>query len=265
MITHAQVSTVKPNLRFHGQTLHISPLHESPSIALSDPHWQYAMYDEYNVLIKNDTWILVSKPPNVNVVRSMWLFRHKYHVDGSLSRYKARLVANGCNEQYGVDCSHTFSLVFKLATIHTVLSLALTQNWPVHQLDVKNTFLNGDLSETIYMYQPYGFVDPQRVHISNCNATRTSVDMESKLGYNRDPVFDPILYHSLAGGLQYLTFTRAYISYDVQEICLYMHDPREPHLAALNRVLRYVHGTSDFGLQLYASSTSSLVVYPDAD
>ncbi|GJU68746.1 ribonuclease H-like domain-containing protein [Tanacetum coccineum] len=120
--------------------------------------------DEYNALIKNGTWILVPKPPNVNVVRSMWLFQHKYHADGSLSRYKACLVANGRNQQYGVDCSDTFSLVVKPATIRTVLSLALARNWPVHQLDVKNAFFNGDLSETVYMYHPQGFVDSHFPH-----------------------------------------------------------------------------------------------------
>ncbi|GJY66248.1 ribonuclease H-like domain-containing protein [Tanacetum coccineum] len=206
----------------------------------------------YNALIKNGTWILVPKPPNVNVVRSMWLFRHKYHDDGSLSMYKARLVTNGRNQQYGVDCSDTFSPVVKPATIRTVLSLALARNWLVHQLDVKNAFLNGDLTETIYMYQPSSFMDShfphhhgievaylliyvddivltasstallqftrdargmflsqkkyamellERAHMSNCNATRTLVDTESKLGYDADPASDSTLYRSLAGGL----------------------------------------------------------------
>ncbi|GKD75264.1 ribonuclease H-like domain-containing protein, partial [Tanacetum coccineum] len=162
MVTRAQVGTVKPNPRFQGHVSHISPLPKSPSIALSNPNWQDAMYDEYNALIKNITWILVPKPPNVNVVRSMWLFRQKYHADGSLSRYKARLVANGRSQQFGVDCDETFSP----ATIHTVLSLALSRNWLIHQLDVKNVFFNGDLSETVYMYQPPGFVDarfPQHI------------------------------------------------------------------------------------------------------
>ncbi|GKC46072.1 ribonuclease H-like domain-containing protein [Tanacetum coccineum] len=166
MVTRVQVGTIKPNPRFQGHVSHISPLTKSPSIALSDPNWRDAMYDEYNALIKNSTWILVPKPPNVNVVRSMWLFRHKYHADGSLSRYKARLVANGRSQQFGVDCDETFSPVVKPATIRTVLSLALSRNWPIHQLDVKNAFLNGDLSETVNMYQPPGFVDarfPQHV------------------------------------------------------------------------------------------------------
>ncbi|GJS15253.1 ribonuclease H-like domain-containing protein [Tanacetum coccineum] len=102
-------------------------------------------------------------------------------------------------------------------------------------------------------------------HMSNCNSTRTPVDTKSKLGSDGDPVSDCTLYRSLAGGLQYLTFTQPDISYAVQQICLHMHDPREPHLAALKRVLRYVRGTLDHGLQLHVSSTSQLNAYTDAD
>ncbi|GJV79680.1 ribonuclease H-like domain-containing protein [Tanacetum coccineum] len=164
MVTRSQVGTVKLNPRFHGHVSHISPLPKSPFFALYDPNWRDAMYDEYNALIKNGTWILVSKPSNVNVIRSMWLFRHKYHADGSLSRYKAHLVANGSTQQLGVDCDDTFSLVVKPNTICTVLSLALSRNWPIHQLDVKNAFLNSDTSKTVYMYQPPGFVDVHFPH-----------------------------------------------------------------------------------------------------
>ena len=105
----------------------------------------------------------------------------------------------------------------------------------------------------------------ERAHMANCNPSRTPVDTESKLGPEGVPVQDPTLYSSLAGGLQYLTFTRPDISYAVQQICLYMHDPREPHFAALKRIMRYVQGTLDFGLHLYSSSTTSLVGYTDAD
>ncbi|GJT87850.1 ribonuclease H-like domain-containing protein [Tanacetum coccineum] len=128
MVTHAQVGIVKPNPRFHGYTSHTSPIPKSPFVALSDPNWPDAMYDEYNALIKNSTWVLVPKPSNVNVVRSMWLFQHKYHADGSLTKYKARLVANGRSQQFGVDCDDTFSPFVKSATVRTVLSLALSRN-----------------------------------------------------------------------------------------------------------------------------------------
>ncbi|GJT80479.1 ribonuclease H-like domain-containing protein [Tanacetum coccineum] len=88
---------------------------------------------------------------------------------------------------------------------------------------------------------------------------------EYKLRADGSPVSDPTLYRSLAGALQYLIFTRPDLSYAVQQVCLYMHDHREPHLAALKRILRYVRDTSDYRLQLYSSSTSSLVTYSDAD
>ncbi|GJS19722.1 ribonuclease H-like domain-containing protein [Tanacetum coccineum] len=93
------------------------------------------------------------------MVRSMWLFKHKFHADGTLSHYKARLVANGSSQQLGVDFDKTFSPIVKPATIRTVLSLVVSRKWPIHQLDVKNAFLNGDLSKTVYMHQPPGFVD----------------------------------------------------------------------------------------------------------
>jgi hypothetical protein len=74
-------------------------------------------------------------------------------------------------------------------------------------------------------------------------------------------VADPTAYQSLAGALQNLTFTRPDLTYAVQQICLHKHDPRESHLAALKRLLRYVRGTVDFGLVLHRSSSAELVVY----
>ncbi|GJW46951.1 ribonuclease H-like domain-containing protein [Tanacetum coccineum] len=105
----------------------------------------------------------------------------------------------------------------------------------------------------------------ERAHMVGCNSSRTPVDTESKLGDGGAPVSDPTLYRSLAGSLQYLTFTRPDISYVVQHVCLYMHDPREPHFLALKRILRYVSSTLDYGLQLFSSTTTKLVAYSDAD
>ncbi|GJT08689.1 retrovirus-related pol polyprotein from transposon TNT 1-94 [Tanacetum coccineum] len=102
-------------------------------------------------------------------------------------------------------------------------------------------------------------------HMVNCNPGRTPIDTESKLGSDGDPVSDPTLYRSLAGSLQYLTFTRSDISYAIQQVCLYMHDPLEPHFSALKWILRYARGTLDYGWQLFSSSTTDLVAYSDAD
>nr|GEX26748.1 ribonuclease H-like domain-containing protein [Tanacetum cinerariifolium]GEY14672.1 ribonuclease H-like domain-containing protein [Tanacetum cinerariifolium] len=135
------------------------------------PNWRDAMYDEYNALIKNNTWVLVPKPPNVNVVWCVWLFRHKYHAEGSLSRYKTHLVANERSQQFGVDCDDSFSYVVKPVTIRTVLSLALSRSWLIHQLDVKNVFLNDDFSKTVYMHQPPGYAYKVDFSSSHCDSS----------------------------------------------------------------------------------------------
>ncbi|GJZ38470.1 ribonuclease H-like domain-containing protein [Tanacetum coccineum] len=126
MVTRSQLGIVKPIDRLSLHTSSISPIPKNPSDALTDPNWRNAMFDEYNALIKNGTWILVPRPTGVNL---------------------------------GIDVDETFSPVVKPATIRTVLSLAVFRKWPIHQLDVKNAFLNGDLSKTVYMHQPPGFLD----------------------------------------------------------------------------------------------------------
>ncbi|GKC65308.1 ribonuclease H-like domain-containing protein [Tanacetum coccineum] len=105
----------------------------------------------------------------------------------------------------------------------------------------------------------------KRAHMVNYNPSRTPIDTESKLGSDGDPVFDPTLYQNLVGSLQYMTFTRPDIFYSVQQVCLYMHDPREPHFLTLKPILLYVRGTLNYGLELFSSSTTYLVAYSDAD
>ncbi|GKD48930.1 ribonuclease H-like domain-containing protein [Tanacetum coccineum] len=152
MVTRAKARISKPLARMNCHATTTSPIPRSHLHALRDPNWHKAMVDEYNALISNGTWALVPRPANANIVRSMWFFKHKFNADGSLSRYKARLVANGRSQQQGIDCDETFSPVVKPATIRTVLSLAVTRDWPIHQLDLKNAFLHGQLSETVYMH-----------------------------------------------------------------------------------------------------------------
>ncbi|GJV68261.1 ribonuclease H-like domain-containing protein [Tanacetum coccineum] len=134
MITRSQSGIVKPIDRLSLHTSSISPIPKNPYHALKDPNWRNAIYDEYNALINNGTWLLVPRPAGVNMVRSMWLFKHKFHADGTLSRYKARLVANGSSQQLGVDFDEMFSPVIKPATIRTVFSLEVSRQWPISSL-----------------------------------------------------------------------------------------------------------------------------------
>ncbi|KAJ0608733.1 putative RNA-directed DNA polymerase [Helianthus annuus] len=123
--------------------------------------WVKVMEEELTALRSNNTWVLVPHPTCANIVGSKWIFRTKYKADGSVDRYKARLVAQGFTQVPGLDFSHTFNLVVKASTVRVILSLATIYNWPLRQLDVRNAFLNGNLTETVYMEQPTRFIDPK--------------------------------------------------------------------------------------------------------
>ncbi|XP_021856786.2 uncharacterized mitochondrial protein AtMg00810-like [Spinacia oleracea] len=102
--------------------------------------------------------------------------------------------------------------------------------------------------------------------MGTCKPSPTPVDTNAKLSADSGPhVADPTQYCSLAGALQHLTFTRPDIAYAVQHVCIFMHDPREPQLYALKRILRYIQGTIDHRLHLYPTSTLRLITYNDAD
>lgn len=117
------------------------------------------MQEEYDALVANNTWRLVLKPGSAHVVSGKWVFRHKYAADGSFERYKARWVVRGFVQHPGIDFKETFSPVVKSGTIRTVLTLAASRAWPVHQLDVRNAFLHGFLDEEVFCRQPTGFLD----------------------------------------------------------------------------------------------------------
>jgi Reverse transcriptase (RNA-dependent DNA polymerase) len=125
--------------------------------AMSDPKWLEAMRVEMEALEKNHTWQLVSLPKGRKTVGCKWVFTVKYGPTGFVDRYKAILVAKGFTQIYGIDFQETFSPVAKLNTIRILLSLAANLDWPLHQFDVKNIFLHGELEEEIYMEIPPGY------------------------------------------------------------------------------------------------------------
>nr|KYP66596.1 Retrovirus-related Pol polyprotein from transposon TNT 1-94 [Cajanus cajan] len=131
--------------------------------AFQSPQWVQAMHEELNALVKNQTWDLVPLPPHRKPVGSKWIFRLKHNPDGSISKYKARVVARGYTQQHGLDYQETFSPVVKHVTIRVILSIALSKGWSIRQVDINNAFLNGTLQEVVYMKPPEGF------HTSNPN------------------------------------------------------------------------------------------------
>lgn len=117
------------------------------------------MQQEISVLESNNTWLLTTLPPDKHAIGCKWVFKTKLHLD----RYKARLVAKGFTQEEGFDYFNTFYLVIKPNTVKLLLSRDVSKHWFIHQLDVKNAFLHGDLHEEVYMPPPLGYPSIDKV------------------------------------------------------------------------------------------------------
>jgi hypothetical protein len=128
---------------------------------LSDSRWVAAMNAEYEALQRNKTWHLVPRPRGKNVIGCKWVYEIKRKSDGSIGRYKARLVPKGYRQRYGIDYEDSFSPIVKAATIRLVLSVAVSKGWVLRHLDIQNAFLHGIPNEEVYMDQPLGYAHQQ--------------------------------------------------------------------------------------------------------
>jgi len=342
--------------------------------AVKFDHWRDAMSAEISALEANKTWVVCDLPPHKHPIGCKWVYKIKHMADGSIERYKARLVAKGYTQCEGLDYHDTFSPVAKMTTVKCFLALAAAKNWFLHQLDVNNAFLHGDLHEEVYMKMPPGFgvkgeskvcrltkslydlkqasrqwfsklsstlidlgfvqskanyslftrvqgssfialliyVDDvaiasndsdaissfitmlndkfklkdlcslkyflgleiarsssgisvsQRKYAleiledSNLLASKpTQFPMEQNLKLSRGDgvlISDPTVFRRLIGRLLYLTITRPDLAYSVQTLSQFMDKPRQPHLDAAHRVLRYIKSTPAQGLFFPAKS-----------
>ncbi|KAM2792749.1 hypothetical protein PS2_004362 [Malus domestica] len=115
------------------------------------------MKEEIHAIEKNDTWELTKLPPNQKAITVKWVYKIKCTADGSVDRYKSRLVAKGYKQKYGVDYDEVYAPVVRLDTARLLISLAAHHKWKIYQLDVKSAFLNGVLEEEMYVEQLEGF------------------------------------------------------------------------------------------------------------
>jgi hypothetical protein len=127
---------------------------ESYVEAVGNPFWESATREDYNSLLKNQTWDLVPLPSVRNIFKFRWVYRTKSTMDGHISRYKSIFVTKVFQQVHGIDYDETFAPIANMDSIRLELSIATAKGWEVHQMDVKNAFLHGDLSEEIYMEQP---------------------------------------------------------------------------------------------------------------
>jgi len=127
--------------------------------ALSDDGWILAMQEELNQFQRNDVWDLVPKPEHKNIIGTKWVFRNKLYEHGEVVRNKSRLVAQVYSQQEDIDYTEPFALVARLEAIRLLLSYAVNHGIILYQMDVKSAFLNGVISEEVYVKQPPSFED----------------------------------------------------------------------------------------------------------
>ncbi|GJZ48855.1 retrotransposon protein, putative, ty1-copia subclass [Tanacetum coccineum] len=144
----------------------LGDLNEPPNYkaALSDlefDKWLEAMNTKMQSMKDNQVWVFVDLPPNGRTVGSKWIFKKKTNMDGNVHTFKSRLVAKGYTQTYGVGYGETFSPVVDIKAIRILLTIVAFYDNKIQKMDVKTAFLNGHLSEDVYMVQPEGFVDPK--------------------------------------------------------------------------------------------------------
>jgi hypothetical protein len=119
--------------------------------------WQEAMLEEYDSIMCNDVWEVVSRPEGKSIVTSRWLYKTKYVADGSIEKHKARFVACGFSQVERVDYDETFAPVARYTSIRNIIAIAAEMGWRIHQMNVKTDFLNGFIEEEVYIEQRQGF------------------------------------------------------------------------------------------------------------
>ncbi|UYV82136.1 hypothetical protein LAZ67_21001087 [Cordylochernes scorpioides] len=270
--------------------------YEDAIVGQNSKQWKLAMDDEFNSLMKNQTWTYVTLPSDRKAIACKWVYKIKQNADGSNKMFKARLVAKGYSQKPGLDYGETFSPVVKFDSIRTILSLCASLDMEMIQLDVKSAFLNGDLEEELYMEQPQGYENPdfpnhvcslqksiyasyiertlEHYNLLDIKLQSVPSDPYSKLTKEMCPKDDQeieemnkIPYRQTIGSLMYLmTGTRPDIAYAVSRVSQFMNNPGPSLWTAVKKIFGYLKATKNIGICFGGSScTSTLIGFSDAD
>jgi hypothetical protein len=148
--------------------------------------WKTAMIEEHQSTMKNDVWEIVPRPKEKSVVTSKWVYKIKHATYRSVDKYKARFVARGFSQKEGEDYEETFTPVARYTSIRSIISLATSMGWNLHQMDVKTTFLNGAIKEEVYIEQPQGFeVHSRDTHVFRLNKSLYGLKQTPRAWYAR--------------------------------------------------------------------------------
>ncbi|GJZ03649.1 copia protein [Tanacetum coccineum] len=219
------------------------------------------------------------------IIALKWIYKVKLDEYGDVLKNKARLVAKGYRQEEGIDFEESFAPVARIEAIRILIANATSKNMTIYQMDVKTTFLNGELKEEVYVCQPEGFVDPNhpthvyrlkkalyglkqapRAWMDSCDPVDTPIVDRLKL--DEDPLgilVDQTHFCSMVGSLMYLTASRPDVVFDVCLCARYQASPTKKHLEALKRVFQYLRGTINWGLWYPKDTAMALTAYADAD
>ncbi|KAJ9566458.1 hypothetical protein OSB04_002424 [Centaurea solstitialis] len=239
--------------------------------------WQEAMKAEMQSMYDNQVWELTDLPQHCRAVGRKWVFKKKTDMDGNVHTFKARLVAKGFTQTHGIDYDETFSPVAMLKSIRILMAISAYFNYEIWQMDVKTAFLNGKLTEDVYMEQLEGFEDPK-------NPDKKFRMDESKKGFipmqhgivlskTQCPVssqdqdkMKSVPYASAIGSIMYaMLCTRPDVAYLVSVMSRYQQNPGEPHWVAVKNILKYLRRTKEMFLVFGGSEDEiSVTGYSDA-
>nr|GEZ21406.1 copia protein [Tanacetum cinerariifolium] len=168
--------------------------------ALKDESWVIAMQEELNQFISNDVWELVPNHKNMTIIGTKWVYRNKLDENGVVSRNKARLVSQGCNQQEGFDNDKTYAPVARLESIRILLAYACALDFKLFQMDAKSEFLNGFINEEVYVVQPLGFIDfAKSNHVYRLKKALYRLKQDPKAWYDRSKAF--LIKHNYTMGM----------------------------------------------------------------
>nr|GEV02354.1 zinc finger, CCHC-type [Tanacetum cinerariifolium] len=164
-IASAFMSTSKPNdsIMCHARLGHVyfkrmQEMSRDGLIPSFDMDTKKAINDEIDSIIGNNTWVLADLPLGCKPLGCKWIFKRKLKVDGTFEKFKAMLVIQGFKQKSGINYLDTYALVARISTMRLLITMASIHNPIIHQIDLKTTFLNGELDEEVYMNKPHGFI-----------------------------------------------------------------------------------------------------------
>ncbi|GKD37880.1 zinc finger, CCHC-type containing protein [Tanacetum coccineum] len=267
-------SVPRPSLRILNRTEDIGGSVVPEKVTKEDvSFWKEAINDEMDSIMGNNTWVLADLPPGCKPLGCKWILK-KLKVDGTIEKFKAMLVIQGFKQKSGIDYFDTYAPVTRISTIRLLTAMTSIHNLIIHQMDIKTTFLNGDLDEEVYMNQPQGFIMPgnenkdtgeanvilgirikhesngitiyqshyikkvlKKFNYFDCTPVSNPMDTSEKLMPNNGQVVSQLEYSRVIGCLMYaMTCIRPNIAFVVGKQSRYTSNPGNQHWQAIQRV-----------------------------